>query len=145
MLLTIIIQLLLLLDVLLSIPSSFSSSVSEVVAFTIHLFFIFLLNTSASAFSTTLRISYILKMNFPLIAICFPFLYSLRTYNSFLYLVFSFYKRVFLDIVLLKATSNCLIYYFIGVLRVEEWTILLTSNVTSYNLVPSSSKLSSRE
>ena len=52
---------------------------------------------------------------------------------------------MFSDIVLLKATSNYLIYYFIGVSRVEEQTILLTSNVTSCNLVPSSSELSSRE
>ena len=76
---------------------------------------------------------------------CFPFLRSLRTCNSSLYLVFSFYKRTFLDIILLKATSNYLIYYFIGVLRVEEQTILLTSNVASCNSVPSGSELSSRE
>ena len=52
---------------------------------------------------------------------------------------------MFLDVVLLKATSNYLIYYFIGVLRVEEQTILLTSNVDSCNSVPSGSELSSRE
>ena len=52
---------------------------------------------------------------------------------------------MFLDVVLSKATSNYLIYYFIGVLRVEEQTILLTSNVASCNSVPSGSELSSRE
>jgi hypothetical protein len=52
---------------------------------------------------------------------------------------------VFLDVVLSKAASNCSIYYFIGVLRVEERTILLTSDIASCNSVPSSSELSSRE
>ena len=52
---------------------------------------------------------------------------------------------MFLDVVLSKATSNYLIYYFIGVLRVEEQTILLTSNVAFCNSVPSSSELSSRK
>ena len=84
-------------------------------------------------------------MNFPLIAIRFPFLRSLRTYNSSLYLVFSFYKRAFSKVVLLKAIPNRLIYYFIGVLGVEGRMILLTSNVASYSSIPSSSKLLSRE
>jgi hypothetical protein len=140
-----IIQLLSLLDVLLLIPSSSFSLVSRVVAFAIRLFFVFLLNTFTSAFSTTLRISYVLKTNFPLIAMRFPFLRSLRTRNSSLYSAFSFCKRAFLDVILSKATSNYLIYYFIGVLRVEEQTILLTSDVASYNSVPSGGELSSRE
>jgi hypothetical protein len=93
----------------------------------------------------SLSISCILKTNFSLIAICFPFLRSLCTYNSSLYLAFSFYKRAFLDVVLLRANSNRLIYYFIGALRVEERTILLTSDITSYSSIPFSSKLSSRK
>jgi hypothetical protein len=52
---------------------------------------------------------------------------------------------VFLDVVLSKAASNCSIYCFIGVLRVEERTILLTSDIASCNSVPSGSELSSRE
>ena len=52
---------------------------------------------------------------------------------------------MFSDVVLSKAAPNYLIYCFIGVSRVEEQTILLTSNIASYNLVPSSSELSSRE
>jgi hypothetical protein len=52
---------------------------------------------------------------------------------------------VFLDIVLSRADSNRLIYRFIGVSRVEERTILLTSDVAYCNSVPSSSELSSRE
>jgi hypothetical protein len=38
-----------------------------------------------------------------------------------------------------------LIYYFTGVSRVEEQTIVLTSEVASCNLVPSGGELSSRE
>jgi hypothetical protein len=98
-----------------------------------------------STFSISSSISYILKTNFPLIAICFPFLRSLRTYNSSLYSAFSFYKRVFLDVVLSRADPDRSIYRFIKVSRVEEQTILLTSNVASCSLVPSSGELSSRE
>jgi hypothetical protein len=60
-------------------------------------------------------------------------------------LAFSFYKRAFLDIVLLRADLDCSIYYFIGVLRVEERMILLTSDVASYSSIPSGSELFSRE
>jgi hypothetical protein len=127
------------------ISSSSSSLISEVVAFIVCFFFAFFFNASASAFLISSRISCVLKTNFPLIAMCFPFLCSLCTRNSFLYLTFSFYKRAFLDVILSRANPNRLIYYFIGVLRVEERTILLTSNVASYSLVPSSSELSSRE
>jgi hypothetical protein len=76
---------------------------------------------------------------------CFPFLCSLRTRNSSLYSVFSFRKRVFLDVVLSKAASDRSIYYFTGVSRVEERTILLTSDVASRNSVSSGGELSSRE
>jgi hypothetical protein len=92
-----------------------------------------------------LTISYVLKTNFPLIAICFPFLRSLRTRSSSLASVSSLYKRAFLEEVLSKAASDRLIYYFIGVSRVEEQTILLTSDVASYSSIPSSGELSSRE
>jgi hypothetical protein len=84
-------------------------------------------------------------MNFPLIATYFPFFRSLRTYNSSLASISSLYKRVFLEEVLSKAAPNRSIYCFIGVSRVEERTILLTSEVASYCSVPSSSELSSRE
>jgi hypothetical protein len=138
-------QLLSLSDISSSISSSSSSLISGVIAFVIRLFFTFPFDTSISTFLTSLRISYILKTNFPLIAICFSFLRFLHTYNSFLYSAFSFYKRAFLDIILSRADSNRSIYYFIGVSRVEEQTILLTSNVTSYSLVPSGGELSSRK
>jgi hypothetical protein len=75
----------------------------------------------------------------------FPFLRSLRTRNSSLYLAFSFRKRAFSDIVLLRADPDCLIYRFTGVSRVEEQTILLTSDVASRSSVPSGGELSSRE
>jgi hypothetical protein len=84
-------------------------------------------------------------MNFPLIVTCFSFLYSLRTRNSSLYLVFSFYKRAFLDIVLLEAASDRSIYRFIEVSRVDERTIELTSEVACRNSVPLGRELSSRE
>jgi hypothetical protein len=45
----------------------------------------------------------------------------------------------------LRADPNHLIYCFIGVSRVEEQTILLTSDVACRNSVPSGSELSSRE
>jgi hypothetical protein len=138
-------QSLLLSDISSSISSSSSSSISGVVAFIVRLFFAFPFDASTSAFLMSSRISCVLKTNFPLIAMRFPFLRSLCTCNSFLYLVFSFYKRAFLDIVLSRADPDHLIYRFIGVSRVEERTILLTSNVASYSSVPSGGKLSSRE
>jgi hypothetical protein len=75
----------------------------------------------------------------------FPFLRSLRTYKSSLASVSSFYKRVTLEVVLSKATPAYSIYCFIGVSRVEEQTIELTSDIASYSSIPSNSKLSSRE
>jgi hypothetical protein len=59
--------------------------------------------------------------------------------------VFSFCKRAFSDVVLSRADSDHSIYRFTGVSRVEERTILLTSNVAYRNSVPSGSELSSRE
>jgi len=113
-------QLFLLLYILSLIPSSPLSSILGVVALVVCFFFNFLFNASTSASLISLRISFILKTNFPLIAIRFPFLHSLHTYSSSLNLVFSFYKRAFSKVVLLKAAPNYSIYYFIGVLRVEE-------------------------
>jgi hypothetical protein len=128
-----------------SISSSSSSSILGAVAFVVRLFFAFPFDASASAFLTSSSISYVLKTNFPLIATRFPFLRSLRTRNSSLYSAFSFRKRAFLDIVLLRADPNRSIYRFTGVSRVEERTFLLTSDVTSRSLVPSGGELSSRE
>jgi hypothetical protein len=48
-------------------------------------------------------------------------------------------------VVLSKAAPDRLIYCFIGVSRVEERTILSTSDVASYSSIPSGSELSSRE
>jgi hypothetical protein len=126
-------------------PTVTLSSILGVIALIIRLFFDFPFNASTSTSSTSLRISFVLKTYLLLNAICFPFLYSLYTYNSSLNLVFSFYKRVMLEVVLSKATPTCLIYYFIGVLRVEERTIELTSDNASSSSIPSSSELSSRE
>jgi hypothetical protein len=84
-------------------------------------------------------------MNFPFIATRFPFLHSLYTRNSSLALAISFHKSMFLEVVLSNTTSNYLIYCFIGVSRVEERTIVLTSDVAYYNSILSSSELSSRE
>ena len=120
LLLAMIIQSLLLSDVSFSISSSSSSSISGVIAFVIRLFFVFFFNASTSASSTSLRISYVLKTDFPFIATCFPFLRSLRTRNSSLASAISFYKSAFLEVVLLNTTSDYSIYRFIGVLRVKE-------------------------
>jgi hypothetical protein len=132
-------------DIFSSISSSSSSSILGVVAFIVRLFFAFPFDASASASSTSLRILCILKTNFPLIAIRFPFLCSLCNCNSSLYLAFSFRKRAFSEVVLSKAAPDRLIYCFIGVSRVEERTILSTSDVASYSSIPSGSELSSRE
>jgi hypothetical protein len=75
----------------------------------------------------------------------FPFLRSLYTRKSSLALVSSFRKRVISEVVLSKATPTRSIYCFIGVSRVEERTIELTSDVASYSSVPSGGELSSRE
>jgi hypothetical protein len=127
------------------ILSSSSSLISGVVAFIVRLFFAFPFDVSTSTFLTTSRISYILKTNFPLIATYFPFLCSLRTCSSSLASVSSLYKRAFLEEVLSKAASDRSIYCFTGVSRVEERTIVLTSEVASRNLVSSGGELSSRE
>jgi len=71
-----------LLEVSSSICSSSSSSILGVIAFVVCLFFIFLFDTSFSASSTSSRISFLLKTNFPIIAICFLSLRSLRTHSS---------------------------------------------------------------
>ena len=131
--------------ILSSIPSYPSSSISGVVAYIIRPFFDFPFDTSASASSTSPRISFVLKINLPLIATRFPFFRSLRTYNSSLALVSSFYKRAFSKLILSKATPNRSIYCFIGVSRVEERMIEFTSDVASYSSILSSSELSSRE
>jgi hypothetical protein len=128
-----------------SISSSSSSSILGVIALIVRLFFDFFFNASASAFSTSSRISYVLKTNFPLIATRFPFLRSLHTRDSSLYSAFSFCRRATSDTVLSKAAPDRSIYRFTGVSRVEERTILLTSDVASYSSVPSGGELSSRE
>jgi hypothetical protein len=138
-------QLLSLSDVSSSISSSSSSSISGIIAFVVRLFFDFPFDASASASSTSSRTSFVLKTNFLLIVTRFPFLRSLRTRSSSLYSAFSFRKRAFLDVVLSRADSDRSIYRFTGVLRVEERTILLTSDVTSYSLVSSGGELFSRE
>ena len=119
-----------------SIPSSSSLPISELIALRVYLFFAFPFDASASAFSTTSRISYVLKTNFPLIATRFPFLRSLRTRDSSLYSAFSFRSRAFSDVVLSRADPDRSIYRFTGVSRVEERTILLISDVTSRSSVP---------
>jgi hypothetical protein len=125
--------------------SSSSSSILEIIALTIRLFFNIPFYASASTFSISSRISFVLNTNFPLITTRFPFLRSLRTLNSSLYSAISFYRRAFSEIVLLTAAPNYSIYRFIGVSRVEERIIELTSDVASYSSVPSSSELSSRK
>ena len=132
-------------DMFSSIPSSSSSSISGVIALVVRLFFGFLFDASTSASSTSSRISFVLKTNFPLTATRFPFLRSLYTYNSSLALVSSFLKRAFSEVVLSKAAPDRSIYRFTGISRVEERTIELTSDVASRSSVPSSSELSSRE
>ena len=134
-----------LLYILFLIPSSSLSSIIGVIALVVRLLFDFLFNTSTSASSISSRISFVLKTNLLLIATRFSFLYSLYTYNSSLALVSSFYKRAFSKVILSKATPNRSIYYFIGVSRVEEQIIELTSNIASYSSILSSSELSSRE
>jgi hypothetical protein len=131
--------------ILFSMSLSSSSSFSGVAALIIRLFSAFPFDASASAFSTSSRISFVLRTNLPLTTIRFPFLHYLYTRNSSLNSVFSFRKRVFSKVVLSKATPNYSIYYFIGVSRVEEQTIELTSDIASYSSIPSSSELFSRE
>jgi hypothetical protein len=75
----------------------------------------------------------------------FPFLHSLHTRSSSLASVSSLYKRVFSEEVLSKAAPDRSIYCFIGVSRVEERTILLTSDVASCSSIPSGGELSSRK
>jgi hypothetical protein len=76
---------------------------------------------------------------------CFPFLRSLRTRRSSLASFTSFRKRAILADVLSSAAPDRSIYRFTGVSRVEERTIVLTSDVAYRNFVPSGGELSSRE
>jgi hypothetical protein len=64
--------------------------------------FVFPFDASTSASSTSSRISYVLKTNFPLIATRFAFLRSLRTYSSSLASVSSLRRRAFSEEVLHK-------------------------------------------
>ena len=145
LLLATIIQSLLLSYILSSISSSSLSLISGVIALVICLIFDFPFNASASTSLISLRISFVLKTNFPLTTTRFLLLRSLRICNSSLALVSSFRKRAFSKVVLSKAAPNRLIYCFTGVLILEERITLLTSNVASYSSVPSGSELSSRE
>jgi hypothetical protein len=124
---------------------SSSSSISGVIASIVRLFFVFLFDALFSASSTSSRISFLLKTNFSVIAMCFPFLHSLYTCKSFLVLLTSFCKRAISADVLLSVASDRSIYRFIGVSRVEERTILLTSDVACRDSVSSGGELSSRE
>jgi hypothetical protein len=145
LLLATIMQSLPLSDISSSISSSSSLSISGVVAFVVRFFFNFLFDASASASSTSSRISCVLKTNFPSIATRFPFLRSFRILNSSLNSVFSFRKIATSEVVLSKAAPDRSIYRFTGVSRVDERTIVLTSDVASRNSVPSGGELSSRE
>jgi hypothetical protein len=130
-------------DMFPSIPSSSSSSSPGDEASVVHLFFDFLFDTSASASSTSLRISFMLKKNFPSIATCFPVLlslYHLRTHNSSLYSAIPFRKRA-----LSSSRSRSLNLRFTRAPRVEKRTIVLDSEVASYYSVSSSSELSGGE
>ena len=127
------------------ICSSSSSSISGVIAFVVRLFFVFLFDALFSASLTSSRISFLLKTNFPVIATRFPFLRSLRTCKSSLASLTSFRRRAILADVLLSAAPDRSIYRFTGVSRVEERTIVLTSDVAYRNSVPSGGELSSRE
>jgi hypothetical protein len=138
-------QSLLLSEVSSSICSSSSSSISGVTAFVVCLFFVFLFDTLFSASSTSSRISFLLITNFPVIATRFLVLRSLRTYKSSLVSLTSLRKRAISADVLSSIASDRSIYRFTGVLRVEERTIVLTSNVAYRNSVPSGGELSSRE
>jgi len=87
----------------------------------------------------------VLKTNFPLIATRFPFLRFFRILNNSLNSVFSFRKIATSEVVLSKAAPDRSIYRFTGVSRVDERTIVLTSDVASRSSVPSGGELSSRE
>jgi hypothetical protein len=145
LLLATIIQSLSLSYIFISLLSSSSSSISGVIALVFRFFLDFPFDTSASASSTSSRISFVLKTNFPLTATRFPFLRSLRTRNSSLASVSSLRKRAFSEVVLSKAAPERSIYRFTGVSRVEERTIEFTSDVASCSSVPSGGELSSRE
>jgi hypothetical protein len=145
LLLATIIQSLSLSYIFISLLSSSSSLISGVIALVFRFFLDFPFDTSTSASSISSRISFILKTNFLLTATRFPFLRSLRTYNSSLASVSSLRKRVFSKVVLSKATPKRLIYRLIGVSRVEERIIEFTSDIACYSSVPSSGELSSRE
>jgi hypothetical protein len=75
----------------------------------------------------------------------FLFLRSLRTRKSSLASLTSFRKRAISADVLSSAAPDRSIYRFTGVSRVEERTILLTSDVAYRNSISSSGELSSRE
>jgi len=125
--------------------SSSSSPISGVTALVVRLFFVFLFDNSFSASSTSSRISFLLKTNFPAIATRFPSLRSLRTRKSSLALLTSFRKRAISADVLSSGAPDRSIYRFTGVSRLEERTIVLTSDVACRSSVPSGGELSSRE
>jgi hypothetical protein len=97
---------------------------------------------SASAFSTTSRISFVLKTNLPFIATRFSFLRSSRTSNSSRYSAFSLRRRIFSDYVLSNAAPDRSIYRRTGVSIFKVWRTELTREFTSRSSVPLGGELS---
>ena len=77
-----------------SSTSSSSSSILGVVELAVRFLFVFFVDASASASSTTSRISRVLNTNFPLIATLFPLLRSFRTRRRSRTSLFSFRRSV---------------------------------------------------
>jgi hypothetical protein len=125
-----------------SVTSSTSGSISRVLLSTVRLFFAFFFATSASAFSTTSRISCVLKTNLPLIVTRFPVLRSLRTRKSALASTFSCCKSMFLECVLSKAALAREIYRFAGDAIFDSFTTLLIKDVACRSPVPVGGELS---
>jgi hypothetical protein len=125
--------------------SSTSTSSSGVIRLVWRLFFNFLFVASALAFSTTSRISFVLKTNLPFIVTRFPFLRSLRTRNSSRYSAFSLRRRIFSDCVLSNAAPDRSIYRRIGVSIFEVRRTELTREFASRSSVLLGGELSRSE
>ena len=120
-----------------SSSSSSSSSISGVGDFVRRRFFDFFVDASASAFSTTSRISRVLNTNFPLIATLFPFVRSFRCCRSFRTSVFSFRRRTRSVFDFSKDSVSRAIYRFAGDERFDSfWTVSSSSSFAFRILVP---------
>ena len=117
-----------------SSTSSTSSSIIGVGDFVRRRFFDFFVDASASAFSTTSRISRVLKTNFPFIATLFPLVRLFRYYSSSRTSVFLFRRRTRSVFDFSKVEVSRAIYRFVGDKRFVDFRTVSSSSSFAFRI-----------